>query len=260
MVIENQSLDLVKKFTESRERKLAKDLVKRYLEDFSLETISDRNTLKEVIYYEVVQNRLQEKLNHFYEKDSKAVPMQLIDTLHKNSEMIIKLKNTLKLTRVNEKGGYDALAHLKKRAKVWREENQGSRTIKCPHCQQFVLLKIRTAEWEAQKHPYFKDRILANKHLVRLYNEGRVNRTDVAAILECSENYVDWLIEKWAKINEPTKEASVAESEAFSESSENDSSTSSSRFSDSSSSESLIPKETLINVDKKVDVESSSSL
>lgn len=198
MATKNETLDLVKKFTDSRERKMAKDLVHRYLSDFSLETVSDRNTLKEVIYYEVIQNRLQEKLNHFYEKDAKAVPMQLIDTLHKNSEMIIKLKNTLKLTRSNEKGGFDALAQLKKRAKIWRENNQGSRTIKCPHCQSFVLLKIRTAEWEAQKHPFFKDNMLYNVALFEKYygKQVTVDSKFIGEVLESSADFPEWVIEK----------------------------------------------------------------
>jgi len=38
------------------------------------------------------------------------------------------------------------------------------------------MLKIRTEAWEAQKHPFFKDRILANKHLVKLYKDKKITK------------------------------------------------------------------------------------
>jgi len=55
------------------------------------------------------------------------------------------------------------------------------------------MLKIRTEAWEALKHPFFKDRILANKHLWKCYKEGKITKEDVAEILGCSPDYIEWL-------------------------------------------------------------------
>ena len=84
------------------------------------------------------------------------------------------------------------------RAKVWREKNQGTRSLICPHCQKMVLLKIRTDKYDAQSHPFFEDRVLSNPHLIKMYAEGKISVEDVAKVLEVSVDYVNpWLINKW---------------------------------------------------------------
>jgi DNA-directed RNA polymerase subunit RPC12/RpoP len=80
--------------------------------------------------------------------------------------------------------------------KKWREENQGSRSLQCPHCGKMVLLKIRTDIWESLKHPFFKDKILANTHLMEMYRIGKISKHDVAKVLGTSVDYVAWLVKK----------------------------------------------------------------
>ncbi len=203
---EKSGVDMVSMFTNRKEIKRARILLEKYLEDYTIESISDKNTLKEVIYLEIVQQRLQEKLNEYYDKDSKAVPIQLVETIHKNSEAILKLKTSLGLNREKEqRSSVDILSIMKVRFKPWLRQNQASRTLLCPHegCGQMIMLKIRTEEWEAQKHPFFKDRILGNVHLVKLYQNRIITKEDVAKILEASDDYVDWLIDKWQLEEKP---------------------------------------------------------
>lgn len=216
-------IDIGVMFTDRREIKQSRSLLGKYLDDYSIETISDKNTLREVIYLEIVQQRLQEKLNEFYSGDGKAVPLQLVELIHKNSEAILKLKFSLGLSKEKEtkKSGLDVLGELKKRFAVWRSENQGSRTLACPHCGKMVMLKIRTDAWKAQKHPFFKDRILTNKHLLELYKKGTITKKDVAKVLECASDYVDWIIEKsQAPVESKQPAPSEAKGEASAEATE----------------------------------------
>lgn len=192
---DDEIFDLINKFSDLKERKLAKNLLVRYLQDFSNITVSDKNILKDLIYYEVVQIRLQTKLNVLHDKDG-AVPSNLMDNLRANSEMILSLKTSLNLLNKDQKSGYDVIEILKKRFKAWREENQATRTLCCPYCGKMIMLKIRTEAWEAQKHPFFKDRILYNKHLIELYKNNKVTKEDLSLIFECSPDYVDWVINK----------------------------------------------------------------
>lgn len=205
-------IDIGIMFTDRKEVKQSRLLLGKYLDDYSIETISDKNTLKEVIYLEIVQQRLQEKLNEFYSKDGKAVPLQLVELIHKNSDAILKLKFCLGLNKEKEakKSGLDVLGELKKRFKVWRAENQGTRTIVCPHCGKMVMLKIRTEAWKTQKHPFFKDRILTNKHLLDLYKKGTITKKDVAKVLECATDYIDWIIDKSQNPEEKSETNNVA--------------------------------------------------
>jgi len=200
VVMGDSDLDITRRFVDREEQTLAKDLLKKYCKDYVIETISDKNTLKQLIYLEVIQNRLETSMNQLH-TENKAVPLQIMDSLHKNIDEIIVLKETLGITKKNKEQDVNPIEILKKKFKKWRENNQGSRTLVCPHCSKMILLKIRTEVWEAQKHPFFKDKILANVGLVKLYKEGKLNKEDVALILECSPDYIDWLIPKWFQDN-----------------------------------------------------------
>ena len=89
---------------------------------------------------------------------------------------------------------------LKEEFKKWEEDNQASRTFVCPHCSKMMILRVKPDVWEAAKHPFFRDKFLANKHLIRLYKAGKLTATDVSDILETSPKYTQWLVEKWDDI------------------------------------------------------------
>lgn len=190
--------DLAVKFSDRTERRMAQDLLGRYLADYQIESVSERNTLQEIIYLEVLQLRLQEKLNQQYSTETKFLPFDIIGVIHKNSEMISKLKSTLGLNKSKEKVvGYDAFTHMQKRWRKWREENQAGRSLKCPHCQQWILLKMRMEAWESQQHPFFRDNTIYNKVLfANLGKTIEITRDFIAKVLDFSPDYVDWMIAK----------------------------------------------------------------
>lgn len=193
-------LEIASLFSDKREINLAKKLLGKYLNDYTPASVSDKNNLRHLIYLEILQIRLQEKMNDMNAK-SNAIPLQMIDSVHKNLREINDLK--LKLGLIGKKreetksDAYKALEMLKDKFKRWREENQGSRTLSCPWCGKMIMLKIRTDAWESQKHIMFKDRILANEHLIKLYLEHKITKEDVAKVLETSVDYVLWLLDRW---------------------------------------------------------------
>jgi len=203
MYLTKDHKDIINKF-KGEERKQAQGLLEKYFKDYSIESVSDINTLKEIIFYEIIQYRLQDKLNEF--AASKTIPIQLVNVMHENSEAIIKLKNSLGLFADKEKKTeYDVLKHLKRRFQVWLGENQASRTLICPHCSKMILLKMKTDIWESQKHPYFKDRVIYNKVLFQLYHDQKITKKDLAGVIETSEDYISWVIDKIEKREEYEK-------------------------------------------------------
>lgn len=194
-------LNIDELFTEKEDIKLAREFESKYLEQFEAENISDKNLLKNLIYLEVFQiNRLQKTANEFQVTNG-VIPIQIVDSLHKNINQICEIKEKLGLTSDKKKesssDSFRAFELLKKKAKIWREQNQASRTMVCPHCSKMVMLKIRTDIWEAQKHPYFKDRLLGNEHIINLFKQGILTKEDLAKIFEVSTSYAEWLIDKW---------------------------------------------------------------
>lgn len=217
--IEEEELDIEGMFIDTDEKKEANRLLKKYLDTYTIETISERNTLKQLVFLEVFNNRIQRELNNYY-KEEQPVPPKTVESLHSNLNQINNLKTKLGLNLDKKEGavseGYGIFDTMMKKWKIWRDENQGSRTLTCPHCGKMTLLKIRMECWEALKHPFFKDRILANPYLMEMYKEGKISKHDVAKVLGTSLDYIDWLIKKvyYREFNKlPPKEVSLEENE-----------------------------------------------
>lgn len=185
-------------FTIEEEREAGLELLDKYLNEYNIETISDKNLLKQLIYLEIFHQRLQVLINAFNSTTGSG-PYQLLDMTHKNLDKIISVKEKLGLLgkKFDVNNPLKAIETLKKKFKAWRDENQASRTSACPHCGKMILWMIKTDIWEMKKHPYFKDRLLGNDHLVELYKKGVINKLDVAKILGVSEDYIEWLINRW---------------------------------------------------------------
>ena len=195
-------------FIDKDEKSLAKELVQKYLQDYTIETISDQNTLGQLVYLEILHLRLQRTLNTIEENNSKdiklaIVPDKLIDSFHKNLREIVNLKEKLGITRnktqETQKDAFSYLETVKKKYQVWLKENQASRYLTCPYCAKSIMLKIKTDAWEALKHPWFKDRILGNKRIVELFVQNIITKEDVAKIFDVSEDYASWLVARWTK-------------------------------------------------------------
>jgi len=192
-------LELDALFPIEEERRSARKLAKKYLSTYVIETVSDRNTLVQLLFLEMMNFRLQSSINSVYEA-SKIIPMQQLDSLHKNLQQIGEAKEKLGITRAKlddtKKDTIELLDTLKKKFKKYREQNQLSRNMVCPHCGQMCLLKMRTEHYDTIKHPYFKDRILFNENLIKLYIQGKITRKEVSDVLGCSEDYISWMLNK----------------------------------------------------------------
>lgn len=186
-------------FSNENEKKAGKVLFRKYLFDFIPESISDLNTLKDIVFLEVINVRFQSEFNKIKKVD--ATSLKLLDMLHRNQERILLLKKSLYITRDTRKKenavGYSQVDMMRKQFEVWCENNQASRTKICPGCGQMILLRIKPDMWEIQKHPFFKDRILGNKKMIELYFEGKLTEDDIKEILDCGDGYLQWLIRKW---------------------------------------------------------------
>ena len=197
-------VDVDSLFTLDEDKKQAKNLLSKYLDDYTPETVSDINTLRSILFLEVLNGRLQDELNKDKESDH-STNARTVDTIHRNLNQILVLKDSLGLSKNKKDGNIKSvdqkIALMRKQFKVWRENNQASREAVCPYCGQQFLLRIRMEHWEEQKHPFFKDRILYNKPLIDLYLQKVITKEKLAEILECSPDYIDWVIDKIHKSN-----------------------------------------------------------
>jgi hypothetical protein len=189
-----KEIDLESIFTKQEELSKAKILARKYLFDFSIENVSDRNNLVQLIYLEILNSRIQTELEKCLDGDN-------VELMHKNLKEIANLKDKLGISKKKrdeqQQSSFDYLQLLKRKYRKWLEENQASRTIHCPHCANYILLAIKTDIWESLKHPFFKDKLLGNTHLIQLYKENKLSKEDVAKILGTSPDYTEWLVQHW---------------------------------------------------------------
>jgi hypothetical protein len=200
----SDTLSIGSLFANAEEANVGRQLAKQYLSEYNIETVSDKELLRQLIYLEVFHKcRLQKLANEATNQN--LSPEKLISSIHDNLNQIIILKDKLGLSKSSKNtesvnDGYKALQLLKQKMKVWKQNNQASRTFACGHCGQMNLLIVKPEVWESQKHPFFKDRILGNTRLIQLYKEGKITQEDVGEILGVSKrDYCEWLINKWGK-------------------------------------------------------------
>jgi len=170
-------------------QKNKKELLEKVLTNLNINyTIYNRSNIKGMSSYSSIKKQIPLVIPNSV-KSMKYLNFLLNDRGHHfNNEIIISVKL------------------LKTKQKVWDITTETQNFIanglivhNCPHCGKMIILKIRTDAWEAQKHCLFKDRVLGNTHLVEMYKNGKITREDVAKVLDCSPDYVNWLVDKWNK-------------------------------------------------------------
>jgi len=192
------ALNVAEMFIDKNEQKLAKELLLKYLDDFVIENISDKSTLKQIIYLEIFGIRYRNQIEKLCnDKEVNAVPTNGLDELRKIQDQILKLKNTLNIEHTEESSDfYKYSERLKRKFAAYKKENSLSFTGQCPHCSKYFRANRRLKDLELTKHPYFKDRYLYNQHLFELFDKGTITAEDVAKVLETSTDYVEKMYDK----------------------------------------------------------------
>jgi len=181
------------------EKKLAEKLFKDYLKSAYIQSQNQLNSLKDLVFIDVQKENVKKLITDEIRKDRNP-SRAMYDTLQSLIDKSESLKE--KLFGSNQEDDYTALQVLMKKFKIWRGENQGTRTIICPYCSNVVLLKIRTDKYDASKHPFFKDRVLTNQAMMEDYINGLITVEQIARYLECAPDYIEhWISHHFNKAN-----------------------------------------------------------
>lgn len=186
---------------DDKEAKKAEMLYNEYKSNGHIEKLSDLNILKDVVYLEIVNERYKQNINICAGNEEKTHQVsKLLEVYLSSLTQLVALKDKL-FGKNEEKDFYQFHATLKKKFVLWRKENKGTRTRRCPHCSKEILFMIRLDEYlDPIKHPWYKSRFLYNEHLFQLYIQGKLTKMDVAKVLQGkdvqSTDYVDWVLEK----------------------------------------------------------------
>lgn len=183
--------------TDPIEKKLAKKLLNKYLDDFDVDNVADRNTVNALVLLEVIHVRLQELLNEKHANAKGAVPLSTLEAMHKNLDKIADLKNKLGLTKQREEQDpLKVLTTLKKRFEKYVNEHRDDFLVKCWKCGEMILLRRQTKDYISGKYPFLKGNVLYNKPLLKLVIENKITAEEAAKVLGTSSDFINWVIKE----------------------------------------------------------------
>jgi len=212
-------------FVDEKEKELSEKRFQNYLENSEIESASDIDTLKSLIYNEVFELRIQGDLNEF-KKDDKAPPekltKQLVDIQNQKSALKVKLGIDKK---ADEEDDLTKLQLLQKRTHKYIQEHKNEFTIwipstceKCEHKNiESYLLWRKVEDFKSLKHPWFAGRWLFNYEILKDVKDEKLSKEDAWRYLTCAGqggsykpsedkqyciDYINYCLENWTEIVE----------------------------------------------------------
>ncbi|MFO7969956.1 MAG: hypothetical protein R6U15_07615 [Candidatus Izemoplasmatales bacterium] len=190
-------------FIDNDERKFAKSLFDKYLNNYDFENEVDLATLGVLVYNEVLVQRLQKSINE--QKDSKGnfyLNDKIVKSLHDTQNHCLELKKQLGLDKEKSENELSAWQIEKKKLDLHIAFNRNEYTIVCSNCGELLLLRKKTKDFECLKHPFFSGRFWYNRRGMELVKNKIWTKEQYAWVFHTSVDYVNWCLENEGKIIE----------------------------------------------------------
>lgn len=167
-------------------------------------TLSNLYLLEELVWKEVLQERLKKQFGDFGKKEENQSsdkitnpPKWLQDSLSEVLAQIVELKNKLGMfeeQKVSDE--FKKIQELEEKAAQYRREHPLSFKSTCPHCSKIFYLKRRTENFEEFISPFYADdKVIKNDELHVDYKQGLFSKERYSKYLGVSVFYIDWLDE-----------------------------------------------------------------
>jgi hypothetical protein len=189
----------------AEEKKFAQELLNRYLEESSLESAAEKDTLRQLIDLEILAERYKKILKTEYEKSNPAIPKDDVEQLRETEKQIQLLKKDLGLSS-NRDDQVNNVAKIiedyKIRLRKWinMPENRSNYTFQCHNCGETFLVRRRLDKEkdEIKTHPWFiEGGILFNKEIFKDLTDGKITQEQAARYLDCSIDYLAWILKEY---------------------------------------------------------------
>jgi len=208
-----RDLQIKSLFTDRNEKSYAVKLAEKYFGDYNISGEAEKQTLRTIIYQEIVKKRFEKFMNEKSEdKTDKSLPLRAMENYNELVDQCEKLKKTLGLTRAQQQEkDSDPIKAQKQRDEIFDEyilENRDLFEFHCPHCKNWTLIYRRCTDkagFIRIKHPMFKGSMLYNVEMFKDYESGKITFDNIAKYLGVHRDYVEkiykeiYLIEKKKK-------------------------------------------------------------
>ncbi len=213
-------------FSDASEQDLAEEKFRAYLTNNEIESNSDIDTLKSLIFNEVLESRIQGEFNKLAEEKkypTDKLIKSLVEVQNQKSSIKIKLGIDKKADEVDELSAYQL---LHKRVDNYINDHKDEFTIglgfeceKCNHqnWETFLLYK-RVKDFKMIKHPYFAGRFLFNYEIMLDVKNKKISKEQATRYIMCSGqgkfykpqsedkkwcvDYINYCLENWLEITD----------------------------------------------------------
>ena len=188
------------------EKRWAKKRFEDYQLRYHIDNLSDLQLLDELVFRESLQERYKRKIGSLHKdlkkkkdkgeinKEPEIIPKHILNALDDNLERILTLKDKLGLfEEKKDKDEFKAFEVLEKKFKIWKADHLEERKVTCPFCSEIFFLNIRTDKYKESTLKLFKNKVLCNAELWKVFKAGKINKEEFAQILNVSTDYIDWL-------------------------------------------------------------------
>jgi len=175
------------------EEEFAKIQLGKYLSQGSIESESDKETLRQLIDQELIAVRFKNLLKIQYSAANPAADLEIVDQLDKVVDRISELKQELGLSQKDRQSAswIAEWDKLKRKALAYYEQHRGCNVVKCPYCSKIFYLLLRTEHLTEEKCSWFKGTALYNRKLMEMIEQNQITRQDAADVLGVNILYVD---------------------------------------------------------------------
>jgi len=215
-------------FTDEKEEKLAEARFRNYINHNELESFSDIDTLKSLVYNEIFEQRIQGELNKL-QTQGKYPPDKLTKQLTDVQNQKLSLKVKLGIDKKEEEeDDLTKLQLLQKRTHKYIQEHKNEFTVwipsTCEKCGnkdiESYLLWRKVKDFKALKHPWFAGRFLFNYEILKDVKAEKLSKEDAWRYLICSGqggnykpeeekqyciDYINYCLENWTEITDLLK-------------------------------------------------------
>jgi hypothetical protein len=203
-------------FLDTIEMKLSEDRFKAYLDANELESMSEIDTLRSLVYNEVFESRIQKQLNEMA-RDNKAPSDKITKQLTDIQNQKLSLKTKLGIDKADEEvDELTGLEILKKRYKDYINNHRNEFTVVCPHGQ-LMLLRRRVKDFDSMAHPWFAGRWFFNYEILKDVKAGKLSKDDAWRYSCCASqgekykpafdkkycvDFINYCLDHWAEITD----------------------------------------------------------
>ena len=178
------------------ETKKALNLYDCYVSEHSFESLAEKSTLVDLVYLEILNDRIKMFIQQEGEDKNGAVPLRMNERLTFNTTQITQLKETLGMLKDKEdESALDLKNELEEKALKYYDEHAGETYVKCPECQNLFRLLMKVDDLLPAKATFFRGTTLYNEKLMELYHYKKVTITELAEIFGVNDKYITFIYE-----------------------------------------------------------------